>query len=149
MFGATLECGIKAVKVKVQHEQGRVLRRCRVVLSHEFDADIARELGKDARALRQGLRDNAIEKATLPLDGIAALGAFTADGKSIEIGRMIGVKASCSKAKDSEAGPTIELEFEFSWDEKAWVFLGRNCSSMASVVLTKRQLALAAEPGSN
>jgi len=149
MFGTTLQCGIKTVKVRVKDVQGRMVRRCRVTLSHAFDADIARELGKDAISLRKSLKDNAIEKATLPLDGFAALGAFSAGGKSIEIQRMVGVKANCTQAKDSEDGPTIQLEFEFQWDEKAWVFLGRNCSAMADVVLTKRQMALVGDESVN
>jgi hypothetical protein len=80
MFSTTLECGIKAVKVRVQDVQGRIVRRCRVTLAHEFTAAIARELGDDAVALRKGVRENVIEKAVLPIDGLAAAGAFTAAG---------------------------------------------------------------------
>jgi hypothetical protein len=149
MFGTTLECGIKAVKVRVQDVQGRIVRRCRVTLAHEFTIAIARELGENAVNLREGLRDSSIEKAVMPIDGIAALGAFTAQGGSIEIGRMVGVKATVTKSKEDEAGPTIQLEFDFAWDENAWLFLGRNCSAVADVVLTKRQLVLAMEGTTN
>jgi hypothetical protein len=62
---------------------------------------------------------------------------------------MVGVKATVSKAKNDEDGPTILLEFDFAWDEDAWVWLGRNCSAVAEVVLTKRQLALAVDGASN
>jgi hypothetical protein len=148
MFGTTLECGIKAVKVRVQDVQGREVRRCRVVLVHEFTADIARALGEAAVALRGHLRDNEIEKAVIPIDALAALGAFTAAGGGVEIGRLAGVKATLLKAKDDE-GPTVQLEFEFAWQEDAWLFLGRHTAAMASVVLTKRQLALAFEQGAN
>lgn len=150
MFGTSLECGIKAVKVKVDGVEGRILRRCRVVLVHQFTPAIARELGKDAVALRAGLRALAIDKAVLPIGGVAALGAFTAGGETIKISRLIGVKATAiAPNEDSEAGATIQLEFEFQWDEAAWGFLGRHCAAVASVVLTKRQLTLAEAEGNN
>lgn len=146
MFGIDLECGIRAVKVVVKEVDGREFRRCRVTLAHEFTSDIASALGPDAEALREGLRSLAIEKATLPIEGIAAMGAFKA-GRSdaVTIGRLTGCKAVCTAPKgDATEGPTVQLEFEFTWDEAAWVFLGRHCNAIASVVLTQRQLSLAA-----
>ncbi len=143
MFGTNLECGIKAVKVRVSDVDGRTLRRCRVVLAHEFTLEIARELGDGAVAMRTSLRTGEVEKAVMPIDGIAALGAFTARDGGIEIGRMVGIKATALAAKKDDDGPTIQLEFEFQWQEDAWLFLGRNCNATADVVLTKRQLALA------
>lgn len=151
MFGTTLECGIKAVKVKAKEVDGRIVRRCRVVLAHEFTLEIARELGKDAVSLREGLRANAIEKATLPIDGIAALGALAVPGggAGVSIERLIGVKANCLKSRKDDEGPTVQLEFEFGWDENAWLFLGRHCNEVAEVVLTKRQLSLVLDAGAN
>ena len=149
MFGTTLECGIRAVKVRVQDVQGRIVRRCRVTLAHEFTPAIARELGEGAVSLRKAVRENEVEKAVLPSDGVGAAGACTASGGGVSIGRMVGVKATVTNAKNEDDGPTIALEFDFAWDEDAWVFLGRNCSAIAEVVLTKRQLALAVDGASN
>ncbi len=147
MFGTTLECGIKSVKVKVKNVQGREVRRCVVVLAHEFTHDIARALGEDALALLDLLRSNAVESAIVPIDGLAALGHFIARDSAVEIGRMAGIKAKCLKSSDGDEGPTIQLEFEFSWQEDAWLFLGRNCAAVASVTLTKHQLALGEDDG--
>ena len=149
MFGTSLECGIRAVKVRVKDVQGRIVRRCRVTLSHEFTDAIARALGSDAKHIRAALRDGSVEKAVMPLDTMGAMGAFTAGGKGIEIGTMVGVRATATAAKEEDSGPTIQLEFDFPWDEKAWVVLGRNCSAMADVVLTKRQLSLPMAEGAN
>lgn len=150
MFGTTLECGIRAVKVRVKDVQGRIVRRCRVTLSHEFTEAIAKALGPDAKAVRAALREGSVEKAVMPIDNIGAMGAFTASGgKGIEIGTMVGVKAVATAATKEDEGPTIQFEFDFPWDEKAWVFLGRHCSAIADVVLTKRQLAMAYAQGAN
>lgn len=141
MFGVNLECGIKSVKVRVKDVDGRLIRRCRVVLSHEFTEDIAKALGSDARSVRDGLRSGGIEKATMPIGLISAMGVFSGpDGEAIEIGTMSGVKATGLAPKDSDAGATIQLEFDFAWQEDAWLFLGRHCSAIASVVLTQNQL---------
>jgi hypothetical protein len=126
----------------VKDVQGRIVRRCRVTLAHEFTPAIARALGKDAKPLLEALREGSIEKATMPIDGLAAAGAFTAHGGGVSIGKMVGVKAVASKSSEEDSGPTIQLEFDFPWDKDAWVFLGEHCSAMADVVLTKRQLAL-------
>lgn len=145
MFGTTLECGIKAVKVRVKDVQGRIVRRCRVTLAHEFTPAIARALSKDAVNLLAALREGSVEKATIPIDNLGAAGAFTAQGGGVQIGTMVGVKAVASKSSSEDEGPTIQLEFDFPWDEQAWVFLGRHCTAVADVVLTKRQLAMSYE----
>jgi hypothetical protein len=116
---------------------------------HEFTRDIARELGEDAENMREALRSNAAEKVVVPIDGIAALGAFTAAGDAVQIERMIGVKATALKSKDEGEGPTIQLEFDFPWSEAAWLFLGRHCSAVADVVLTKTQLVMAMDGATN
>lgn len=143
LFGVDLECGIKTVNVKTEDVDGRILRRCRVTLTHEFDAAIARALGKDAQAVWQGLRGGGIKKAELPIDSIAAHGAFTSvgDGDIVAIGTMVGTKATCTQGKE-DSPPLIALEFEFAWQEDAWLFLGRNCAAMASLFLTQRQTEL-------
>lgn len=142
MFGTNLECQIKAVKVKVTEKDGRVVRRCRVQLVHEFTSDIAHELGREAVQLRKSLADLAVLKAELPITNIAALGAFTAEGAACRIGRMVGIKAVATAPKEGEDGAQIAFEFEFAWQEDAWVFLGRYCAAVADVVLTKAQMPL-------
>lgn len=151
MYGTSLECGIKSVKVKATEVAGRWVRRCRVTLAHEFTHDIARELGEDAVALRVGLTSFSIEKAVLPIENLSALGALSVPngGGGVSIERMYGVKATCIAAKKDGEGPTIQLEFEFPWQEDAWVFLGRHCNAVADVVLTKSQLALATSAEAN
>jgi hypothetical protein len=144
MFGTNLECVSKAVKVKVVEYDGRVIRRCRVLLVHEFTDDIAAELGKDAKQLLKSLDNQGVSKAELPITAIAAVGAFRApDGSAgVQIGCMAGVKAVATAPKGEDEAATIQFEFEFAWQEDAWVFLGRHCAAVASVVLTKTQLAL-------
>ncbi len=141
MFGTNLACGIKSVNVKTQDVDGRLLRRCRVVLSHEFDSDIASAIGGSARVVREGLLNGAIDKAVLPINGLAALGVFVAAGDTVEIPRLTGVKATATKGKEDEP-PEMLLEFEFAWLETAWVFLGRHCSAIADVLLTRAQLTM-------
>jgi hypothetical protein len=148
MFGMHLQCGIKAVKVKAQDSGGIVFRRCIVSLVHEFTADIARDLGPEATKLRDGLRSGAIEKVTMPIDGIAAIGDFATAQDVVHVGRMCGLKAVVSAPKEDEP-PVIQFDFEFTWQEDAWAFLGRHCNSIADVVLTKRQLALMANDTAN
>jgi len=125
-----------------------LVRRCRVTLSHEFTRDIARELGTDAAAVRKALHSGGVEKAVLPIDTIAALGAFKAKGGGVNIGRMVGVKATATASKD-DAPPRIDFEFEFAWQKDAWIFLGEHCNALADVTLTKRQLALALDESTN
>ena len=149
MFGASLECGIHAVTVKSKDVDGRPVRRCKVTLAHEFDVAIARELGKEAEVVRKGMRHGAIDKAIFPIDGLAAMGVFGSKGDKVNVGRMVGVRATAMKPKTDDAGPTVHLEFEFAWQEDAWLFLGRNCNAVADVVLTKRQLALALDDAKN
>lgn len=149
MFGTALTCGIKAVKVRVQDVDGRLLRRCRVTLSHEFTEDIARTLGPDAENVREGLRNHGVERAVLPIEGIAAAGGFTVRGEGVQINRLLGLKATALAPKEEDAGATIQLEFEFAWQEDAWIFLGRHCSAVADVVLHKAQLTLPAAAGTN
>ncbi len=142
MYGVNLECGIKSVKVRVKDIDGRLLRRCTVGLTHEFNRDIAKELGKEALAVLKGLKNFGIEKATLPIDRISALAVLTdTQGEAVEIKELRGVKATCTAPKD-DGIPTILFEFDFRWQEDAWLFLGRNCSAIASLHLTKVQLGL-------
>lgn len=149
MFSTSLDCGIKSVKVKAKDVDGRMVRRCVVTLAHEFTAGIARALGDDALAVRDAIRDHSVEKAVMPIDSIAAIGAFKAGDDAVEIGRMIGLKATALSAKNDDDGPTVQLEFEFVWQEDAWVFLGRHCNTVATGVLTQRQLMLAANDTNN
>lgn len=147
MWGLSLDCGIKSVRVKTVNlkQEKRTVRRCRVILTHEFTEAIARSLGGDAVKVRDTLKSGAAEKAVLRINRIAAIGALTArDGSAVEVKHMIGVKATALACKpDDDEPPTVELAFDFDWQEDAWVFFGRYCDLIASVVLTKSQLALA------
>ena len=92
MYGTNLEAGIQSVKVRTTDVDGRVLRRCLVVLAVEFTDDIARHLGGDAKSVLKGLRSGGIAKAQLPIDTVAAIGAFVGRaGDTADIGSMIGV----------------------------------------------------------
>lgn len=148
MFDVNLECGIRAVKVKVSETDGRVLRSCQVTLSHEFTSDIARALGGSASKVRAGLLGADINKAELPIDGLKAGGVFSGrDGETVEIGAMLGLKAVATRPKRETDGPTIQMEFEFVWNAEAWNFLGAHCASVADVLLTRTQLGMAYEDG--
>lgn len=150
MFGTTLLCGIQKVAVKAKTVDGRLLRTCRVTLVHEFTFDIAREIGKEAVAVLGALKSEAVESVKMPIGELVMMGAFVGDGgEAIEVARMLGVKATGKKSKTDVGGPTIALDLEFLWDPTAWVFLGEHCNSMADVVLTKRQLALALDGTTN
>lgn len=146
MFDVNLECGIKSVTVKVKDVDGHPMRRCRIVLTHEFTKGIARALGRDALAVLTGLESNGIAKAQLPIDALSCMGAFKAHGvevpDGVSVGSMNGIKATCQPATEDGENPSIHLEFDFAWDESAWVFLGKHCAAVADVVLTKRQTEL-------
>lgn len=142
MFGLSLLCGIRKVTVKGTNVEGVMMRRCRVVLSHPFDLDIANELGSDGRNMLAALKSGGAEKVVMPIDRMQADGAFVAGEDVVTIGHLIGVKATGAAAKQEDESPTIQLEFEFPWDVAAWAFLGLHCNASASVTLTKRQQEL-------
>jgi hypothetical protein len=151
MFAIPIDFGIQAVKVRTKNKDGRVVRSCRVTLSHEFDEELAAALGKKARSVLQGMKDGEIETATLPIDGLAAVGAFheLREKKiAVKVPYMRGVKAKAKAGGKDEEPPTLRLEFEFAWNRDAWLFLGEHCSAMASVVLTQTQLVLTTEDAS-
>jgi hypothetical protein len=147
MFAVPIDFGIQAVKVRTKNVDGRQVRSCRVVLSHEFDDELAAALGPKAKHILKGMEDGEIESATLPIDGLAAIGAFSSPGNkknAVRVPYMRGTKARAKAGGKEEEPPTLRLEFEFAWNKDAWVFLGEHCSAIASVVLTQTQLALAA-----
>jgi hypothetical protein len=149
MFGVNLDCGLKSVKVQTKKIDGRTVRRCRVVLAHEFTTELADALGKEAKEARKGLRSGALEDVTLKISALACLGVFTADGQKTTIQRMVGVKAKGIANDNEDNGPSLLLEFEFQWQPDAWLFFGTYCGVMAEVVLTKRQLTLANDGTNN
>jgi hypothetical protein len=143
LMGVDRECGIQSVKVKTKHKDKRVVRHCVLVLTQEFDDDIASALGDEAGAVLDGIRSGAIKKAELDISAVKTFAEFTApvagspSKATIEI--MVGTKAVCAPATKEDDPPSIAMTFEFSWDEKAWTFLGRRCAGVANVVLTKAQ----------
>lgn len=148
MIDVDFEAGIKAIKLKVKTKDGVAARTCTMVLEREFDDLIAAGLGGDARKALLSLRDHGLESCVLPLDSVDAEGKLVApDAKSISIGALKGVKATGQAGAKSEEPPSLLLEFEFVWNEQAWVFLGRYCGGVAQVSLKARQLTLAGTGG--
>jgi hypothetical protein len=137
VFGINLICRIKSVKVSVKLVSGLAMRRCAVVLTHVFDESIASELGQEGVDVRAGLMSHGIEKAVLPIGGMRAAGAFQANGESVSINHMFGVKVTGTAGKKEDQPPVIDFEFDFPWNADAWAFLGRHCSSEADIVLHK------------
>lgn len=141
MIDITLSADITAVKVKTKEVDGQVTRKCQMALRREFDDLLAAGLGGDARKVLASLRERGIESCVIPLDAIDARGKLDSGYQAVTIGQLTGIKAT-AKAGEDDAPPTIVLEFEFAWQETAWLFLGRNCGLGCELELVQRQQEL-------
>jgi len=116
-------------------------------LECEFDDLIAAALGKGAKKVLSGLRDGETEKVVMPIAELACSAELKAGKKDkVAIGSVVGIKATGKRSpeEDEDVAPTIDLEFEFTFDEAAWAFLGRNCGAVATITMQQRQQELSA-----
>jgi hypothetical protein len=147
MFDQRRHIGVEKVSVKVKNDNGRILRTCRITLSHEFDDDIAAALGRDAGKAMEGLASGAYEQVVIPIDSLKVSAVFnTLDRKDrVELPVMLGLKAKATAATNpmGEEVPKIALEFEFVFNDHVWLFLGQHCGESIEITLSKRQLELA------
>lgn len=142
MFDVEFMTSIKSIKVKVTEKNSIVQRRCVVVLEREFDDMMAAGLGGEARSALEALRDGGMTSCVLPIEGINARGRFVTTADSVEVGELVGVKATGKASADDEFPPSIALELDMPWDEAAWVFLGRHSGGFAHLTLSQRQGSL-------
>lgn len=142
MFDVEFMASIKTIKVKVAEKNGILQRRCVVVLEREFDDMVAAGLGPDARVALEALRDGGMTSCVLPIGGINASGRFVVESDRVDVGELVGVKATGKASADDEFPPSVALELELPWSESAWIFLGRYCGGYAHLTLTQRQTTL-------
>lgn len=146
MFELECDANLKSVKLSVREKDGVTVRRCQMVLEREFDDLIAAALGKGAKKVLSGLRDGETEKVVMPIAALACSADLRARKDKVSIGSVSGIKATGKRSpdEDEDVAPTIELEFEFTFDEAAWAFLGRNCGAVATITMQQRQQELSA-----
>jgi hypothetical protein len=136
---------VRKITVLAKVKDGVMSRRCRLHLDREFDTLIAAMIGPDASKALSALQSGAMEKATFPIDNIEAKAELTAhDGADrATLALVRGVKAIVKAPKDEGEVPSIQLIFEFPYDDGAWSFCGRNCGGMANISMKAAQLTLA------
>lgn len=145
MFELECEANLKSVTLSVKEKDGLTVRRCKMVLEREFDDLIAAAIGSGAKKARSGLISGEMEKVVMPITALTCSADLRAGKKDrVAIGSVVGVKATGKATSEDETPPSIELEFEFLFDEAAWAFLGRNCGALATITMEQRQQELPA-----
>jgi len=146
------EMEITKVAVKAKLVDAQVVRKMTVTLKREFDIFLARAIGGDAKELLDALSSGGAEKVQIPIDTVIAslnlhVGGSgvtgTAKEDKVSIGRCFGKKAVATEAKTEDTKPSIALDFEFLFDERAWAWFGRNVGGFATVDIKPSQLTLA------
>jgi hypothetical protein len=139
MFETEIEAGLKGIKVKAEADGGIVVRTCTLTVVRELDSLIAAAL-PGAKKVYSAIKSGDVTSCVVPTDRIVCEIQLRADREKLSIERAKGTKATC-KAGDFEKDkpPTIELEFEFTFNQDAWVFLGRHVGAMAKLTLNRSQ----------
>jgi hypothetical protein len=144
MFELQCEAAIENVTIKAKVGKiGTVMKRCRIKLSREFDALIARAIGGDALDFLESVSSGAVEKVVMPIDAVVAEGTLRAlGGEQVTIKALYGVKATATAPKEDEDPPLIRMDFDFGYDGEVWRFLGDHAGAVASVTITPAQLEI-------
>lgn len=147
-----LECQavIKKVDLNAKLKKAQMIRIMRIRLEREFDPFMARAIGGDAMEVLAAMKTRSLEKAVMPIDSVVARldltisagGPRTEKNDVVTIPSCVGRKATATAAVDEDEQPTIVLEFEFAFDEKAWAWFGRNCGGFAEVTIGEAQQKL-------
>lgn len=149
-----IECQavIKKVDLTAKLKKSVMVRLMRIRLEREFDPFMARAIGGDAQDILEQLKARTQEKAIIPIDAvvarldlnIAAGGSKTDKDDRVTIPSCVGRKATATAPAedDEDLQPTIILEFEFAFDDKAWAWFGRNCGGFADVSIGEAQQKL-------
>jgi hypothetical protein len=149
MFDLQLVASVKSIKVKVKKSKSNVyVRTCTAVFEREFDFEIAAALGGDAREALEALRSGGMKSCVLPMDRVNVQGTLrSSDGDdTVDLAELDGVKATgVADETEGDFPPSILLEFDFAFNEPAWVFLGKHCGSLAFLTCRRRQLDLAVD----
>lgn len=143
MFDIELTANLAKVTLRVEAHDGVIVRRMRLALDRELDAELAHGLGKGATKARGLLVAHDVEKCTLGLGAVEAIAALVAAKDKIKIGQLRGTKATLTAAEDSDGTPAARLEFEAPYSDDVWAFLGRHCGAYVQITFTRRQLELA------
>lgn len=149
MFDLQLVASVKSIKVKVKKSKSNVyVRTCTAVFEREFDLEIAAALGGDAREALVALRSGGMKSCVLPMDRVNVQGTLrSSDGAdTVDLAELDGVKATgFADETEGDFPPSILLEFDFAFNEPAWVFLGKHCGSLAVLTCRRRQMDLAVD----
>ncbi|NIQ97826.1 MAG: hypothetical protein GWN87_29440 [Desulfuromonadales bacterium] len=128
-----------------KEKEGVVRKLCKLKLSRDLDADLARDLGKDAQAARDGTRGRGMQKVILPISAVIASGEFTAErGEVLKVPLLQGLKAIATfeEGADGDGESIVDMLFEFSFSRDAVAFFSDNLRSQVTVQFTKAQLEL-------
>jgi hypothetical protein len=144
-----LQASIAKVTLKTKDVSGLIVRRCRMAFDRELDAEIARALGSGAKKALTALGAHEMTKVVLSIDSIEAKAVLVAGAERCEIEIVRGERATCTSVSDDDDDTVcmIRLEFETSYHDDVWSFLGRNCGSYVRITFTDRQLELPMSPG--
>ena len=146
MFDMDLSAQLAKVTVAAKAAAGSVRRIITVTFAREFDEEIADALGREAKHALRAMKARAISDVSIPMDALIVSGKLTALEDKIEIPRMRGVRAKAKwgkKGEDEELPPSIMLDFETSYSDDVWMFLGRNVMVYGTIKLKRLQQALA------
>lgn len=143
MFEIETTAVIGKVTVSAKDEDGVLSRRVKIRLDREFDDEIAAQIGSEAVRALKGLANGGLAKVTMPIDGIhATLELRGASGDKAKVALATGVKAVAKGPRDDDSPPSVQLEFEFLFQDNVWAFLGRNIGGMATLSIHTVQLDL-------
>jgi hypothetical protein len=147
MFDIEVAFTIAKVIVSAKDEDGTIERTVRLTLEREFDVEAAAAIGKEANRAREALETGAMQKAVFGIGRIKARCKLVAPGQgarakpdTITIDPLLGRRATCTAGTKEDDPVTMSIEFECSYRDDVWAFLGRNCLASAMVTLTKLQL---------
>jgi len=141
MFETQVPMALKAVKVKLDPNDGAPIRLCTLTLACEFDLLVAGGLGGDAREALASLKSGGMTRCELPIDALLVEAKLVAEGKSIVLKNLKGTKAT-ARAGSEEKPPHIDLEFAFLFEREAWAFFGEHVGALALVTMNRMQMEL-------
>jgi hypothetical protein len=120
-----------------------LLRCVRLTFGHDFDDDLAAELGDDGRQVLEFLKSGALDTVTMKLGALKLHGAFRSpNGSEITVPHLLGIKATAKAAKNPDVeDPRIAMVFECVFEPVAWGFFGEFSAGTVHTEFTDSQSA--------
>jgi hypothetical protein len=135
---------IVGLKLVVKHSGPAVSRYFRFKLRFQLTAEIAPGLGSHGRTAWENVRAGVMHKAVMIIDALRAKVRLIGAAAEITIATIQGVKAVITGSDaptDEETGPVdpgIDVEWEGSLSDEAWVFMARHAHAYVDVALARQ-----------